>query len=296
MPLSDAATQLLVDLRKRVPKGAEWVFPAADGFARRDVKDAWASLCRTANIKGARLHDLRHTYASVLASAGLSLPIIGQLLGHTTPTTTARYAHLFDDPLRAATQRASQIIIGKPATEIVPLPVRQMSARMSKREREEAKRQLEAEHLKQAFGGKVSAEQLDELGLKLMEPISPAMEFCVQQLKGVSPDDPQYETKSNQAIIDLVASDVPLDPLTRSRLAGELRRLYFPNEVRDRRKKQRWQNAMIEDVKHHLLSCGVCKRAWEAEDKIIETIGQAFGIKSVEAWRQRIKRARRTKT
>ena len=46
-----------------------------------------------------RLHDLRHTYASILASAGMSLPIIGSLLGHTQAATTHRYAHLADDPL-----------------------------------------------------------------------------------------------------------------------------------------------------------------------------------------------------
>ncbi len=67
------------------------------------------------------MHDLRHTYASVLASAGLSLPVIGALLGHTTPTTTARYAHLFDDPLRAATERASDIITGRPSAPVMPL-------------------------------------------------------------------------------------------------------------------------------------------------------------------------------
>jgi site-specific recombinase XerD len=58
------------------------------------------------------MHDLRHTYASVLASAGLSLPVIGALLGHSQPATTARYSHLFDDPLRAATERAGAIIAG----------------------------------------------------------------------------------------------------------------------------------------------------------------------------------------
>ena len=57
-----------------------------------------------------RLHDLRHTYASILASRGLSLPIIGALLGHTQPQTTARYAHLLDDPLRAATESAADVI------------------------------------------------------------------------------------------------------------------------------------------------------------------------------------------
>jgi len=57
-----------------------------------------------------RLHDLRHTYASILASQGLSLPIIGALLGHTQPQTTARYAHLLDDPLRAATERVGALV------------------------------------------------------------------------------------------------------------------------------------------------------------------------------------------
>src|SRR5207253_5477836 len=60
----------------------------------------------------ARVHDLRHTFASILASEGSSLPIIGALLGHTQPQTTARYAHLFDDPLRAATERVGAIITG----------------------------------------------------------------------------------------------------------------------------------------------------------------------------------------
>jgi integrase len=121
VPLNDAAQRLLLDLRERAPVKSEWVFPATNGEHRRDVKEAWATLCRRAKISGARVHDLRHTFASVLASSGLSLPIIGQLLGHTTPTTTARYAHLLDDPLRAATQRAGAIITGKPAVEPTPL-------------------------------------------------------------------------------------------------------------------------------------------------------------------------------
>jgi site-specific recombinase XerD len=66
-------------------------------------------------------HDLRHTYASALASSGLSLPIIGQLLGHTAAQTTLRYSHLFDDPLRAATEGASAILTDAKSAEIVPL-------------------------------------------------------------------------------------------------------------------------------------------------------------------------------
>jgi integrase len=121
VPLSDPARQLLAELRNRSQADSEWVFPGQDGAHRKDVKDSWANLCRAAAITGARVHDLRHTYASVLASAGLSLPVIGALLGHSTPTTTARYAHLFDDPLRAAAERASAIITGQQSADVVPL-------------------------------------------------------------------------------------------------------------------------------------------------------------------------------
>jgi len=70
-----------------------------------------------------RLHDLRHTHASILASLGLSLPIIGALLGHTQASTTQRYARLMDDPLREATERAGSVIqgAGKAGGEVVPL-------------------------------------------------------------------------------------------------------------------------------------------------------------------------------
>jgi integrase len=88
---------------------------------RGDIRADWVEICKAASITGARIHDLRHTYASVLASAGLSLPIIGALLGHSQPATTARYAHLFDDPLRAATETAGAIVTGKPSAEIVPI-------------------------------------------------------------------------------------------------------------------------------------------------------------------------------
>jgi integrase len=49
-----------------------------------------------------RLHDLRHAFASVAASSGIGLPIIGKMLGHAQPATTARYAHLASDPVKAA--------------------------------------------------------------------------------------------------------------------------------------------------------------------------------------------------
>ncbi|MCB9931530.1 MAG: site-specific integrase [Alphaproteobacteria bacterium] len=117
VPLNAPARQLLAALREDAPAGAEYVFPGRGGEGhRQEIKTAWRRLCIAAGIvtagkPSARLHDLRHTYASVLASAGLSLPVIGALLGHTQPATTARYAHLLDDPLRAATERAGAIVM-----------------------------------------------------------------------------------------------------------------------------------------------------------------------------------------
>ncbi|WP_237180238.1 tyrosine-type recombinase/integrase [Rhodoplanes sp. Z2-YC6860] len=61
-----------------------------------------------------RLHDLRHTYASFGAGGGLGLPVIGRLLGHAQAATTARYAHLDNDPLR----RPSEAIAGKIAAAL----------------------------------------------------------------------------------------------------------------------------------------------------------------------------------
>jgi len=59
-----------------------------------------------------RIYDLRHTFASVGAGGGLSLLIIGRLLGHTQSKTTQRYAHLADDPLREAAEKITRVITG----------------------------------------------------------------------------------------------------------------------------------------------------------------------------------------
>jgi integrase len=120
VPLSAPARQMLA-ARER---GGEWVFPGRAGGHRVEIKGNWARICKAAGIRGLRIHDLRHSYASQLASKGFSLPVIGALLGHTQPITTARYAHLFDDPLRKATEAVGAIIAGESAgesAEIVPL-------------------------------------------------------------------------------------------------------------------------------------------------------------------------------
>lgn len=72
---------------------------------RSDLKRPWQAVAKRAGLEGVRIHDLRHTHASIGAGAGLGLPIIGKLLGHTNATTTARYAHLDADPLRRASER-----------------------------------------------------------------------------------------------------------------------------------------------------------------------------------------------
>ena len=66
------------------------------------IDKVWSRVRQAAALEDVRLHDLRHSFASVGAAGGLSLPIIGALLGHKHATTTARYAHLSADPLRAA--------------------------------------------------------------------------------------------------------------------------------------------------------------------------------------------------
>jgi integrase len=104
---------------------SEHVFPSPRGDGRViELKDHWARLCKAAGIAGLRIHDLRHSFASQLVSGGASLPLIGALLGHSNPTTTARYAHLYDDPQRAAVERVGAIISGAPAAETVKLPKR----------------------------------------------------------------------------------------------------------------------------------------------------------------------------
>lgn len=80
-----------------------YVFPAQQPRTpRADLKRPWAMLVREAELPGVRIHDLRHSFASIGVSAQLGLPVIGGLLGHASPQTTERYAHLAAAPLRSA--------------------------------------------------------------------------------------------------------------------------------------------------------------------------------------------------
>lgn len=75
-----------------------------------NLQKPWRRIRKRAELHDVRIHDLRHSFASVAAAGGQSLLIIGKMLGHTQPTTTARYAHLADDPVRSATEAVGRHI------------------------------------------------------------------------------------------------------------------------------------------------------------------------------------------
>jgi integrase len=114
LPLGAAALQLLADLRenRRQVDSGDYVFPGRrPGQPLQQLRSCWDAVCRHAGLT-ARIYDLRHTFASVGAGGGLSLPLIGRLLGHTQARTTARYAHLADDPLKEAADKITTVITG----------------------------------------------------------------------------------------------------------------------------------------------------------------------------------------
>jgi integrase len=93
-----------VDLLRNLPKheGSDYVLASTAGRPIGNIDDVWRRMRSAAGLAGVRLHDLRHTYASVAAMGGYSLPVIGALLGHARQATTERYAHLAAEPIRAA--------------------------------------------------------------------------------------------------------------------------------------------------------------------------------------------------
>jgi len=83
------------------------------GQPLQEIKTFWKRILREAGLEHFRIHDLRHTHASHLISSGLSLSIVGKLLGHTQAATTQRYAHLSQQSLKQATS-----VFGAKVTEI----------------------------------------------------------------------------------------------------------------------------------------------------------------------------------
>jgi integrase len=101
--LSAAALAVITSL-PRVSGNPHIIAGEREGAPRADLKKPWAAVCKAAGLDGLRLHDLRHSFASIGAGASMGLPVIGKLLGHSQAATTHRYAHLDADPLRRAVE------------------------------------------------------------------------------------------------------------------------------------------------------------------------------------------------
>ncbi len=105
--LNPTATDVIESSPKQ--KGNPYVLCGfVPGKPINNLQKPWRRIRRLANLDDVRIHDLRHTFASVAVNGGMSLPMIGALLGHSQPSTTARYAHLAVDPLKKASEIVSR--------------------------------------------------------------------------------------------------------------------------------------------------------------------------------------------
>jgi integrase len=123
--LNAPALEVLASLPRL--QGNSHIIPGGkQGQPRHDLKKPWAAVIKAAGLEGLRIHDLRHSHAPIGAGAGLSLPIIGKLLGHTQAATTQRYAHLANDPVRHASERIGATIAAAldGRTPEAPVPLR----------------------------------------------------------------------------------------------------------------------------------------------------------------------------
>jgi integrase len=109
-PLSSMALNVLKALPREHPK---WVFPSATGDTPfQGIGKLWRKIRKDADLEDVRLHDLRHSFASFGAANGLSLPMIGALLGHRNYSTTQRYAHLTNHAAREAADGIAEVVGG----------------------------------------------------------------------------------------------------------------------------------------------------------------------------------------
>ena len=105
--LPAAARAVLTSL----PRVNEYCFPGRHNKRHIvNIKAPWQRILADAGLSGWRIHDLRHAFASYAANSGQTLPIIGKMLGHTQTATTARYAHLAENPVAAAAESTAQAI------------------------------------------------------------------------------------------------------------------------------------------------------------------------------------------
>lgn len=104
LPLSSSGIELLTRIRMSSTSQSLVFANPATKKPYQDLRRFWNRVTSAAGLEDYRIHDNRHTHASHLVSSGMSLVIVGRLLGHTNPATTQRYAHLADDPLREAAE------------------------------------------------------------------------------------------------------------------------------------------------------------------------------------------------
>jgi integrase len=102
--LPEAAAKILRRIRKSA-RQSEWVFPGHRGVGHlSEIRKTHDRACEFARISDLRIHDLRHSFASVAVAGGHSISVIGKALGHARASTAERYAHLADDPVRHAVE------------------------------------------------------------------------------------------------------------------------------------------------------------------------------------------------
>src|SRR2546430_4190466 len=123
-PLGAPALRALAELPRQ--EGSPYVLPAERGDGHFvGIEKPWQRVRGAAGLDDVRIHDLRHSFASIAVSGGDSLYLVGKVLGHRQSRTTERYAHLKDDPLRAVANRTSEriaaIMHGGRNTKVVPL-------------------------------------------------------------------------------------------------------------------------------------------------------------------------------
>ena len=126
IPLAPEAEDVLAGIR-RIPGHPYVIAGDIPGMHVHTLQKPWRRIRIRADLPNVRIHDLRHTYASMAVSSGLSLPILAKLLGHSQIHTTQRYAHLMDAPVREAAQAVGAVLgdaMGKspslPPLRIVP--------------------------------------------------------------------------------------------------------------------------------------------------------------------------------
>ncbi len=114
IPLSTPAVLTLQALQEKRKAGAKYVFPSRFDPAKPlgSIKHAWQAACRQAKLPDTKIHDLRHTAASAMITAGIDLYSVGTVLGHRSHASTARYSHVANTRLQAAVEAGAEGLFG----------------------------------------------------------------------------------------------------------------------------------------------------------------------------------------